>query len=448
MLRGILMGIVVLTAAVIVLTVWVAVTPPGVGLALGGREILFAGLIAVAGMAVWHSITMLVQHGRQLRHLRDNLAAMAEDVGAVPPRWKTEDVGAEMASIHAALVDLAVARAGERAVPDLRLNAVLASISDAMVVITDQGQVSLVNHAAKTVLDAERVRVGTSVFASLERESVTAAVEKARHCGHPVMAELRTVAGAALPVRVADLVGHAGAILAFSAEGAEHLAEIEHDLELHDQPPQTRPVTAATTLFDLPVTVLDTETTGLDVTQDRILSIGAVRLYGARIYRSAALDRLVQPGRAIPATSTAVHGITDTMVADAEAFPAVFARLMPLIEGTVLVGHNLAFDIAMLRSECRLAGIAWTEPLSLDTLVLAAALDPQATDHSLDELAERLSVDVRGRHTALGDALVTAEVYVRLLPRLAAAGVATFGAAQSFSGRAKHFTDRQRAAGW
>jgi DNA polymerase-3 subunit epsilon len=262
------------------------------------------------------------------------------------------------------------------------------------------------------------------------------------------MAELRTVAGAALPARVTDLAGHAGAIIVFSAEGAEHRAEIEHDLELHDRPPQSRPVTAATTLFDLPVTVLDTETTGLDVTQDRILSIGAVRLHGARIYRSAAMDRLVQPGCDIPAQSTAVHGITDAMVADAEAFTAVFARLARLIEGTVLVGHNLAFDIAMLRSECHLAGIPWPDPPSLDTLVLAAALDPESTDHTLDGLAVQMSVDVRGRHTALGDALVTAEIYARMLPRLAAAGVTTFGAAQTFSGRAKHIADRQRAAGW
>jgi DNA polymerase III subunit epsilon len=273
-------------------------------------------------------------------------------------------------------------------------------------------------------------------------------VDQARRNGQPVMVELRTVAGAALPARVTDLAGHAGAIIVFSAEGAEHRAEIEHDLELHDRPPQSRPVTAATTLFDLPVTVLDTETTGLDVTQDRILSIGAVRLHGARIYRSAAMDRLVQPGCDIPAQSTAVHGITDAMVADAEAFTAVFARLARLIEGTVLVGHNLAFDIAMLRSECHLAGIPWPDPPSLDTLVLAAALDPESTDHTLDGLAVQMSVDVRGRHTALGDALVTAEIYARMLPRLAAAGVTTFGAAQTFSGRAKHIADRQRAAGW
>ena len=65
------------------------------------------------------------------------------------------------------------------------------------------------------------------------------------------------------------------------------------------------PVTEATLLMDLPVTVLDTETTGLDVTRDRIVSIGTVRLHGGRIYRSATFDRLVRPGIPIPPRSTA-----------------------------------------------------------------------------------------------------------------------------------------------
>jgi len=194
--------------------------------------------------------------------------------------------------------------------------------------------------------------------------------------------------------------------------------------------------------------VLDTETTGLDVTKDRIVSIGAVRLHGAQVYRSAALDRLIRPGMPIPARSTAVHGITDAMVADAEDFPAVFVHLAPMMEGTVLVGHNLPFDVAMLRRECTLAGFSWPDLPVLDTLLLSAALDPKADGHSLDRLAERFAVDMRGRHTALGDSLVTAEIYERMLPRLAEAGVTTFGAAQAFAARAKRIAARQRAAGW
>jgi len=406
-------------------------------------------LVAVlASLVVWYAIVQRKHHRRELQRLRGAILTLAGDSNAVLPRWQEDEVGAELSRLYAAVADLSAARAAERTAPDSRLAAVLASIADAMVVITDQGQVSLVNHAAKALLDAERVRVGTSVFAALERASVTAAVDRARHSGQPVNVDLRTVGGGTVLARVADLDGYAGALLMFPAENAAHRAEIEHDLELHDQPPPVPPVSATTPLADLPVTVLDTETTGLDVLVVRIVSVGAVRLHGARLYRSAALDRLVRPGIPIPARSIAVHGITDAMVADAEDFPSVFARLRPLIEGTVLVGHNLPFDVAMMHRECGLAGLAWPGPPGLDTLLLAAALDPDMHDHSLDGLAERFGVDVRGRHTALGDALMTAEIYTRMLPRLADAGVTTLGRAQDFAARAKHLAARQRAAGW
>lgn len=448
MLRGILTSLLILAAVVAALAAWMVAALPGMGLHLGTGEIVLAGLLALAGLAAGHGVAQLGRHRRALQRLRGAILTSAGDSQAVPPRWQAAEMGAEVAHLYAALADLAAARAAERAAPDRRLGAVLASISDAMVVITDRGQVSLINHMAKVLLGAERVRVGTSVFAALERGSVTAAVDQARRSRGPVTVDLRTVGGGTVPARVADLDGHAGAILLFSGDGAEHRAEIEHDLELHDQPPPAPPVTASTPLADLPVTVLDTETTGLDVTRDRIVSVGAVRLHGARMYRSAALDRLVRPGIPIPARSTAVHGISDAVVADAENFPAVFARLRPLLRGTVLVGHNLPFDVAMLRRECDLAGLAWPDPPGLDTLSLAVALDPDAPDHSLDGLAERFAVDVRGRHTALGDALVTAEIYTRMLPHLANAGVTTVGAAQAFAARAKHVIARQRAAGW
>jgi len=448
MLRGILASLLILVVVLVAFAAWTAITSPDMGFQLGVGEIVFAGLLAVAGLAVGHAVAQLRRHRRDLQRLRGAVLTLAGDSRAVPPRWEAAEVGAEVGHLYGAIADLAAARAEERAAPDRRLGAVLASISDGMVVITDAGQVSLVNHAAKVLLGAERVQVGTSVFAALERASVTAAVEQARCLGQPVTADLRTVGGGAVPARIADLNGHAGAILLFSSEGAEHRAEIEHDLELHDQPPPVAPLTASTPLLDLPVVVLDTETTGLEVTRDRIVSVGAVRLHGARIYRSAALDRLVRPGMAIPARSTAVHGITDAMISDAEEFPAVFARLRPLIEGAVLVGHNLPFDVAMLRRECQIAGVAWPDPPGLDTLSLAAVLDPDAHDNSLEGLAERFAVDVHGRHTALGDSLVTAEIYARMLPHLVAAGVTTLGAAQDFAARAKHITARQRAAGW
>ena len=92
--------------------------------------------------------------------------------------------------------------------------------------------------------------------------------------------------------------------------------------------------------------------------------------------------------------------------------------------------------------------VAWHDRPSLDTLLLCAALDPDLPSFELDAIAARMGVDAHGRHTALGDALVTAEVYVRLLPRLADLKVTTLGAAQAFAQTATGFARKQREAGW
>jgi DNA polymerase-3 subunit epsilon len=159
-------------------------------------------------------------------------------------------------------------------------------------------------------------------------------------------------------------------------------------------------------------------------------------------------DRLVNPGVPIPPAATAIHGIADAMVRDAPGFAEVARELVPLLDGMVLVGHNVAFDAAMLRREAATAGIAWPDPPTLCLAQLEAVLEPDAGAFDLDTIARRLDVDVHGRHTALGDALVSAEILFHMLPRLAARGVTTFGAAVAFAARATAVIEGQRGAGW
>ncbi|MDX1402838.1 MAG: 3'-5' exonuclease, partial [Kiloniellales bacterium] len=198
----------------------------------------------------------------------------------------------------------------------------------------------------------------------------------------------------------------------------------------------------------LPSVVFDCETTGLDVTRDRMISIGAVRLQGSRIFHGETLDRLVDPGVPIPARSRAVHGITDNMVAGQPKFEMIESQFRHFTEGCVLIGHNVPFDIAILRREYELAGLKAPAFASLDLLQLVSVLDPQLTDASLDKLAAYWGVEIRGRHTALGDSLVTAELYRLLLPRLASEGVETFGQVREFCSRAKDVIRRQKEMGW
>lgn len=446
--RAVLISICVAAAALAVVAGFAAgrIFAPGGGLDLGAAVLGAAVIVAV--IALWHGISLVNGHFRELERLRGAAVTLAGDPNAVLPRRRPDEGSAEVERLHGALADLVARQAEERAAPDDRLTAVLASIEEAMVVITDQGQVSLVNHYAKVLLGAERVRCGTSVFAALEREGVIAAMVEAQAAGRPCDAVLRDVEGRALPAKVASLEAHGGAVLSFAHDLAEYRPELEHALELHDRPSAAGVVTEATPLTELPLVVMDTETTGLDPACDRVVSIGAVRLHGSRMFRGAAFDRLVHPGVPIPPRSTAVHGITDEMVVDARGFAEVYAQLTPLIDGTILVGHNIPFDLAMLRRECRLAGMEWAEPPFLDTLRLAAALDGDLPDLNLESLAGHFGVDIHGRHTALGDSLVTAEIYLRMLPRLHDAGVRSFGEALAFSARARHVVARQKAAGW
>ena len=410
--------------------------------------LVLVGAIVAVVFALIYVRGLLRHHFAALERLRGAVVTWVGDPNAVIPLVNAEQAGPEVVRLHGALAALSGREAQDRAIPDRRMQAVLATIREGILVVTEQGQVSLVNFPAKELLGARRVKVGTSAFAAFKRDSLVAAMAEASRASAPRDVRLDTVEGRSLEARIVGLGEHGGAVISFAAGIMEHRFEVEFDLDLHDLPPPPAPITQATPLDELPVLVLDCETTGLDVENDRIISIGAVRLNGTRIYRSLSFDRLINPERPIPPRSTAVHGITDAMVADSSRFPDVFADLAPLLDGTVIVGHNIPYDLAMLRRECKLAGIEWQAPPYLDTLVLVAVLDPQLLDLDLDGLAERFGVDVRGRHTALGDSLVTAEIYARLLPQLVDRHVVTYGDARDFSQRAKDILRLQKRSGW
>lgn len=201
-----------------------------------------------------------------------------------------------------------------------------------------------------------------------------------------------------------------------------------YDFDLFDLPEQAL-AWHDRRLADLAYTVFDTETTGFLPQQgDEIVAVGAVHVVGGRVRAHETFERLVDPHRPIPEAATAVHGITAEMVQGQPPLEQVLPLFARFAEDRVLVGHNVGFDLSFVRSRERRTGVRLIQP-ALDTLLLDAVLHPDHDSHSLEAVAARLGVDVIGRHTALGDALVTGEVFVRLLVLLQEQGISTLGQA-------------------
>ena len=127
-----------------------------------------------------------------------------------------------------------------------------------------------------------------------------------------------------------------------------------------------------------------------------------------------------------------MHGIDAAALEGQPAIDSVLPGFHRFCEGTVLVAHNAAFDMRFLELKQASAGVRFVQPV-LDTLLLSAAAQPGLEDHRLEAIAARLGVSVIGRHTALGDALLAGDIFLRLLPLLAERGILTLGQALAAS---------------
>lgn len=205
-----------------------------------------------------------------------------------------------------------------------------------------------------------------------------------------------------------------------------------YDFDLFNQPGQ-RPELDNRLLRELSYTVFDTETTGLDPRGgDEIISIGAVRILNRRILREEVFDRLVHPRRPVPAESVKIHGIDPQLLKTKPTIDKILPLFHGFAEDTILVAHNAAFDMRMLQLKEEATGIRFINPV-LDTLLLSAVVHPAHRQHNLEMVAKRLGIRIFGRHTALGDAMATGEIFLKLIPLLEKKGIRTLQQARSAS---------------
>lgn len=196
-------------------------------------------------------------------------------------------------------------------------------------------------------------------------------------------------------------------------------------------------------LTELTYTVFDTETTGLNPSEgDEIIQVGATRIVNCKMLRHESFEQLVDPRRSLSPESIPIHGIQPEMLEGQPTIDKVLPAFHAFASDTVLVGHNAAFDMRFLQMKEKLTGLAFDQPV-LDTLLLSAVVHPNQDSHRLDVIAERLNVPVVGRHTALGDAIVTAEIFLKMIPLLADKGIRTLreareAAEQTYYARIKY----------
>ena len=309
-----------------------------------------------------------------------------------------------------------------------RLTAILTDIPLAVMMVSPSHHIVLYDGQSADLLEAEApARLNASLFDYLKEGPVHDALADLAQPGAqrvPIVAETRS--GQLFSGHVRGLGENAGYMLMLEPLKPDAERPLTYDFGLihaeatRDQ--KNAPLRALTYV------VFDSETTGLDPDRDDVVQIGAVRVVNGRRVASERFDILVDPGRPIPPGSTKVHGISDDMVQGKPGLLDATRQFHAFARDAVLVAHNAPFDLAFMKRYGAKAGVAFDHPV-LDTVLLSAVLFGGSATHTLDALAERLGVDIADavRHTAIGDAIATADVFTACIGMLEGRGFGTFG---------------------
>ena len=183
---------------------------------------------------------------------------------------------------------------------------------------------------------------------------------------------------------------------------------------------ETRKLFNRVSLEETNFSILDTETTGLHVEKgDQIISVASLRVSNLRIGDEKVLNELVNPQMKIPEASIKIHNITDDQVQSKPTLIEINEKILKFIKKSILVGHNINFDINFLKENSKGSPLANRMNVikAIDTIYLTASLFPNLKNYDLNNICNKLDIktDDQTRHSALGDCIITARLFIYLL---------------------------------
>ena len=452
----------IILIALFVFNIWLLLytqLPPG-GFAL----IMLAELLALTGLVWAFCALMQVRLFRPLHMLEDQFKLLTHAdahhrftlpdqhyLGSLPNAARA--LGQELIRERhqtARAIDSATARIDQR---KTRLEAILHDLTEGVIVCSPDHQIVLFNQSASLLLkDVTTLSLHRKVQTFFEGNLID---EKFRHLLDLYESELKREIiefdhllrglGRVVRLRMNLIIEPDGNCNGYvlTLPGQDRLSDQHgrydqsiltdrpefYDFSLFDR--DTSLALSNRPLGELAFVVFDTETTGLRPSKgDEIVQISGVRIVDNVILESDEFDCLEHPGFTIPQSSIRFHGITDDMVVKADGIVEVLRKFHAFAEGSVLVAHNAAFDVKFLKLKEEKCGVCFDHPV-LDTLLLSFVLQPNHSAHTLDAIAARFGIEIPAgaRHTALGDARCTAEIFIRMLDALPHQGIRTLGEA-------------------
>lgn len=169
--------------------------------------------------------------------------------------------------------------------------------------------------------------------------------------------------------------------------------------------------------------VLDTETTGFDYNNDRMLCIGALVLQNNKISIQDSFEVFIDQEHYNQATAK-IHGILRASVLDRPNESEALHQFLNFLGDSIIIAHHTHFDVKMINMALRRNGFQELTNRTLDTAtlykktLLQSPLLERKENYSLDELADKFDISKKDRHTALGDAYITAIAFIKILNKL------------------------------